>query len=115
MSDVINKSALSAMEDFLRSREASSTTEGVLAKVDLNLCYKKPCVIKNLYRQRKCWLELEQEWVQGWGEGRCSTLALQVRCKNFFKKIILDECSTVFEMDQVRSRKAGWVGQMMAK
>ena len=45
---MINKSALSAMEDFLRSREASSTTEGVLAKVDLNLCYKKPCVIKNL-------------------------------------------------------------------
>ena len=35
--------------------------------------------------------------------------------KKFFKKIILDECSTVFEMDQVRSRKAGWVGQMMAK
>ena len=35
--------------------------------------------------------------------------------QNFFKKIILDECSTVFEMDQVRSRKAGWVGQMMAK
>ena len=35
--------------------------------------------------------------------------------KIFFKKIILDECSTVFEMDQVRSRKAGWVGQMMAK
>ena len=33
----------------------------------------------------------------------------------FFKKIILDECSTVFEMDQVRSWKAGWVGQMMAK
>ena len=112
---MINKSALSAMEDFLRSREASSTTEGVLAKVDLNLCYKEPCVIKNLYRQRKCWLELEQEWVQGWGEGRCSTLALQVGCKKNFKKIILDECSTVFEMDQVRSRKAGWVGQMMAK
>ena len=43
---MINKSALSAMQDFLRSREASSTTEGVLAKVDLNLCYKKPCVIK---------------------------------------------------------------------
>ena len=38
----------------------------------------------------------------------------QMQKKNF-KKIILDECSTVFEMDQVRSRKAGWVGQMMAK
>ena len=84
MSDVINRSALSAMEDFLRSREASSTTEGVLAKVDLNLCYKEPCVIKNLYRQRKCWLELEQEWMQGWGEGLCSTLVLQVRCKRKF-------------------------------
>ena len=35
--------------------------------------------------------------------------------QKIFKKIILDECSTVFEMDQVRSRKAGWVGQMMAK
>ena len=104
MSDVINRSALSAMEDFLRAREADSTTEGVLAKVDLNLCYKEPCVIKNLYRQRTCWLQLEQEWLQGWGEGLCSTLVLQVRCKRkFFKKIILDECSTVFEMDQVRS------------
>ena len=118
MSDVINRSALSAMEDFLRAREADSTTEGVLAKVGYNLCYKEPCVIKNLYRQRTCWLQLEQEWLQGWGEGLCSTLVLQVRCKRkffFFKKIILDECSTVFEMDQVRSRKAAWIGQMMAK
>ena len=39
----------------------------------------------------------------------------QMQKEIFFKKIILDECSTVFEMDQVRSRKAGWVGQMMAK
>ena len=80
MSDVINKSALSAMQDFLRSREASSTTEGVLAKVDLNLCYKKPCVIKNLFRLRKYWLELEQGLGQGWREGCCYTLALQVVC-----------------------------------
>ena len=40
MSDVINRSALSAMEDFLRAREADSTTEGVLAKVGYDLCYK---------------------------------------------------------------------------
>ena len=88
MSDVINRSALSAMEDFLRAREADSTTEGVLAKVGYDLCYKEPCVIKNLYRQRTCWLQLEQEWLQGWGEGLCSTLVLQVRCKRkiFFLK-----------------------------